>query len=175
MAAADISIIVTALGVFIGALGALFAVGAIAAGLILFRQSREHRNQIEDFVGRYGKILDGMKEQAQAQIEGTIAELRLQGEAAEGETKERIEAYIARLEQRRGDAAISLPPLGASGAGFSAAVGEAMMRGGAPHYKCPACGYEWLDHAPNPNTMIQCPGCTLWQVKSQAQARRPAG
>lgn len=98
----DGSLMLALVGVFVAALGVLFTVGAIAAGFVLFRQSRDHRQLIEEFVQQYREILDGMRTQVGAQVEGTIAELRMKSETVEGEAKERLEKVIARLRATAG-------------------------------------------------------------------------
>jgi hypothetical protein len=97
-----LSVFIAALGVAVAALTVLFTAGAILAAWLLYRQSKDHREQIEAF-------LDGARRQLAATEEQkalVIADLRGLAETIPQKAKERLEATITRIER----AHASIPP-----------------------------------------------------------------
>src|SRR5438876_432242 len=56
-------------GIMIGALGALFAVGAIVVGVLIWRQGQDYRRLIADSITKYQTILNTFIEEKNKQIE----------------------------------------------------------------------------------------------------------
>jgi hypothetical protein len=108
----------TWVGVYIGALGGLFAIGAIVAGFLLFRESREYRAQLANQAEEHDRRLDEKLAQYQVLVNALIAEakeevarsivrletdreaLKQRGAVESEEAKRRIDAELERLEAR---------------------------------------------------------------------------
>ena len=95
-------------GVMIGALGVLFAVLAIVAAVLLFRQSREFRVLLDTTVNEYRQILDGFISDKNAQIDlmkeqvsTELGEAKTALASATGEEQKRIAAVIDKLEKQQ--------------------------------------------------------------------------
>lgn len=96
------------LGAAIAFLGLLFAVGAIVAGYLLYRQSRDYRVQLAEVlaasqaevtgaVARYETIIADLIATTNSRIEGVVSELQERAETATEERKAEIEKEIGRL------------------------------------------------------------------------------
>jgi hypothetical protein len=98
---------IAALGVYVAALGVLFAAGAIAVAFVLFRQSREYRDQVAKSVADYRALLDEYIAEKDKQIALTIdteiARLQPALKEAQGVVRDEIIRQIedlAKLKQR---------------------------------------------------------------------------
>ncbi|MDP4229503.1 MAG: hypothetical protein Q8916_03760 [Bacteroidota bacterium] len=60
---------------FIAALGALFTIGSIIAGVMLFRQSRDFQRRINDAIEDYRQIVDGFIEEKKVELAMKVREL----------------------------------------------------------------------------------------------------
>jgi len=60
---------------FIAALGALFTIGSIIAGVMLFRQSRDFQRRINDAIDDYRGIVDGFIDEKKVELAMKIKEL----------------------------------------------------------------------------------------------------
>lgn len=96
--------IVIALSAFVGALGVLFAVGAIAAGYLVYRQGREFRTTLDETIRSYRELLEESITDANSQITalsatvtGQIDEAKRELGRAGTEDRKRIDAEIRRL------------------------------------------------------------------------------
>ncbi len=94
------------LGVFVGALGVLFALGAIVAGIIIYRQGSDYKKSLSEFENTYRVILDKVIQEKTAQLEAfmttidaSIKEQQKQLQTAKTEQKEQIESAIQNLER----------------------------------------------------------------------------
>lgn len=147
---------IAALGLFVGALGVLFAVGAIAAGFILFRQSKEHRERVDKVIREYQSLLSETRAQIQTQLDSTIADLRLQADALAGDHKVRLEHTIAKLEEQdRVNRAVG-------GALRFGDTFEAKVTSALPSPTCPKCGHSWRQSQGLLslfNLELTCPNC----------------
>jgi hypothetical protein len=101
----QLSLVWNPLGVMIGALGVLFAVGAIASGLILYRQGREYRSLLEKAIAENGRVVTAYLEEKGAHFEAMRQALdehlaRSRSELAQlsGEQKTQMQQYVDRLE-----------------------------------------------------------------------------
>ncbi|MQA89239.1 MAG: hypothetical protein GEU90_03235 [Gemmatimonas sp.] len=93
------------LAIFVTSLGVLFALGAIVAAFLLYRQSQDHQRRINAFLDDSRAALQGFMTQMEQQKDLVIEEIRREAVAA-GESKEQIEARVRRIE------AILHPPVG---------------------------------------------------------------
>ena len=60
---------------FISALGVLFTIGSIIAGVMLFRQSKEYQKRVNDAIDDYRSIVNGFIEEKKVEIGLKIQEL----------------------------------------------------------------------------------------------------
>lgn len=91
---------------FVGALGVLFAVGAIVAAFLLFKQGRDHRQLIQEAIDRFDSRLSTMVAEKDAQVSTAIAQVQAEITAAKGHLAEvgddvraSVESNIASLSQ----------------------------------------------------------------------------
>ena len=93
-------------GVMIGALGTLFAVAAIVAGVLLFRQGKEYRDLIETSIRKYEGVLGALVKEKLEAVEGAFerqlkdAQAKLAAELDEPKRKA-LERRIAEIEQHQ--------------------------------------------------------------------------
>lgn len=104
----------TWMGVFVGAVGVLIAIGAIAAGGLLYRQGREYQLRLDKTlsdagatVASYRAILDGFLAEKRAEIDVTIADLHNRVKDADAEQRQAIEEKLEQVERYQ---ATLLPP-----------------------------------------------------------------
>ena len=92
-------------GVMIAALGILFAILAIVAALILWRQGKEYRNLVEQMVQQSQAVLNAYLEEKNVQLEAfrhdlshQVASWKGELDQATGEHREKLEGLIAKVE-----------------------------------------------------------------------------
>lgn len=110
-------------GVMIGALGVLFALGAIVVTFLLFRQSREYRKILDDSMAQHRKELDDSvaqyREVLNTLLEERLREMQTKNDAAiqtaqqqllsAGDTeKQRLKTVIADLEKEKRELAVAV-------------------------------------------------------------------
>ena len=95
-------------GVMVAALGVLFAVLAIAAAVIIYRQGREYRELINRSIAKYQDILNAFIEDKNKQVEllkeniaAAVANAKSELDGLSGEQKQKVEEYLARLQEYR--------------------------------------------------------------------------
>jgi hypothetical protein len=107
----------TWMGVYIGALGGLFAIGAIVSGFLIYRQGADYRRRLTEVIaelkGQAGQAAASMQAQVEAYIDQNAKEfellratyssqidtLRFQAQTATEESKKQIDAEIEGLRK----------------------------------------------------------------------------
>jgi len=101
----QLSLLSNPYGLFVSALGLLFAIAAIVVGVLLFRQSRDYRALITASVRKYETILDALVRDRLEQMQGQVAQLLVESKeelkTATEEQRTNIEQKIAALERKR--------------------------------------------------------------------------
>ena len=80
-------------GAFIAALGSLFAIGSIIAGVMLFRQSREFQRRIDDAISDYRSVIDTFIEEKQIELSMKLKGLETQV-PTDAETQRNIDREV---------------------------------------------------------------------------------
>jgi hypothetical protein len=126
----------TALGIAVGVLAILFTVGTIAVTFMLFRQSREYREQadktmvgyeamLQASIANYQGILNGFVEEKTREVQERL-EVALQ--TAEGEARERIANALEGISRRRVHGSPMSAPTMRAATSSSAAVSADIAR-----------------------------------------------
>jgi DNA-directed RNA polymerase subunit RPC12/RpoP len=115
-------------GLFVSALGVLFAIAAIVVGVLLFRQSREYRQLIQDSIGKYETIVQALiqdrLDQMQVQVDKLLSESKEALKTATAKQREVIEKRIVALEKKSEEIKqTELPKISFSGAGLLGSTG----------------------------------------------------
>jgi hypothetical protein len=142
-------------GVMVAALGALFAIMAIVAAVLLWRQSREHRELVKAMVEQSQALVAAYLEEKNEQLEALRSRLEKQAatykgamEEATGDHRKSLEAAIAKVEglQRAlaGRHVIHLPASPASGLSSRVTAARAQL----PDYILDSGWLAGLDDAP---------------------------
>lgn len=172
-----VDVIVTLMAVVVAVLGLVFAGGTVAAGWLLYRQSREFREQSEQSIREHrailGAIVETWRRETDAAFEAKMAEydqsiLDQQAKldaltGASAEQRAQVERDIQRLKRERDAASASeLEKIGAAGvAGAtplaftgSFAVPGRRMTGfiASERRHCTSCGQEFLVPEAPPGT-----------------------
>lgn len=103
---------ITALGVFIGALGLLFTVGAIVVTFVLFRQSADYQRRLSENIAsvdesaeralrEYRTAFESFMAESSTAVAAKIANLVEQSEKATGSAKQRIDRDIEHWQEIR--------------------------------------------------------------------------
>lgn len=166
-------------GIMVASQSVLFTVVAIVAGVILFRQSRDYKTQIEGFINAYKPIVEGVINRANEQVDLAISELRAElTNAKDDKTKQALEERIARLEKT---AFTPIPDwkglmstgsaLGLSSLGLQSLSSQSSYLNSQETFKCPKCGHIWtMPQQGNLVTLsVICPNCKQESVKSAAR------
>jgi hypothetical protein len=91
------------LGAAVGALGVLFAAGAIASGFLLFRQSREYRETISTELDKYRETFDALLERFNADAEASLLSIREREKRLNEEYKTAGDERRAELDKELAD------------------------------------------------------------------------
>jgi len=164
------------LGAFIGALGVLFAVGAIVAGIIIYRQGADYKKSLKEFEATYRVILDKVIQEKIAQLETfkstidvSIKEQQKQLETATADHRSQIESAIQNLERVKDNVIQSLQRpavlpgfLAPTGTFFPSPSGFPPMM--EKFHRCSKCGFEFKVGRPLYSQSISgapvtCPNC----------------
>lgn len=97
-------------GVMVGVLGVLFSIGAIGGTVILFRQSREHKEVIRASIDEYSELLDKFVTEktnellsSKQQLEATIRERTTALEKSNGDDQAKLESEIQNMKERHAE------------------------------------------------------------------------
>jgi len=160
-----------ALGVAVAVLSVLFAVGTVMVTFVLFRQSKEYRDQadavVRESVKEYQELLNTFIEaknlEIRSQLDAAIAANEEALVSATGEHRQEIEAAIADIKEKR-EAFVAVSdvlPLGRSG---PKTVAEPI--GGVTLATGPRCGHcggvKYFSGDRDPRTgqwLLRCSAC----------------
>lgn len=117
----DNDLVATWMGVFVGALGVLFTIGAIVVTAVLFRQSREYRDLIDRTMQGYRDAFAALEAEYRSRFDQLAKATRLEMEndraalaSATGERHKELEERIGRAQEtlKRIQASTSSPGYG---------------------------------------------------------------
>jgi hypothetical protein len=174
-------------GVMVAALGVLFASGAIVAGFLLFRQSREYREMIAGAIAQYQAVLDAMVKENLARLQVDLrrsieeGKKELAAKQASDPERQKLETRIAVMEKqleavRRTEASGSTGlRLAGSGSVFEPVSSSSLGMGFPPEVvkklgglltqiECATCGEHYMPLAWNRtgdkgHPQYLCPSC----------------
>ena len=137
-------------GILIGSLAVLFALLAIVATVLIYRQSKDYKEKLDTFVKGYQDIFDKLIKEWQARRDGIdkqIQDYQTQLAKTTGQQKKTIEDAIEKLKAQK-DSVSSQIATTVAAMPSSGAIASLLGYPTKQHHKCSQCGWGFMVDPP---------------------------
>ena len=157
-------------GIIIASLAVLFALLAIVASVIIYRQGKEYKERLDAFVTSYQGVLDKLikewqdkRDEIENRIEGYQDELA----SATDEQKKTLEAEIAKLKAQKDSVSSDITSTVASIPASGGVLADLLGLPANKLHKCSQCDWGFMVTVPSQrikgvtfyNATVKCPKC----------------
>ncbi len=155
-------------GILVGSLAVLFALLAIVATVVIYRQTRDYKEKLDTFVKSYQDVFEKLIKEWKSKrddLDKQIQDYQTQLETTKGAQKKTVEDAIEKLKAQKDSVSSQIA---STVAAMPSSGGLASVLGMADKYhKCSQCGFGFMVTTPNSplhgvyfgTSRVACPKC----------------